>query len=354
MTPDQQFARWIRLSLITFAFLFVYFIIADLWMPMTPQSRVLHHVVRITPHVSGQVMQVHVSDNTHVEAGSLLFTLDQKPYQLEVEEAELTLEEAVRQNDQLDASIAAAEADIGAAQADADELAIELKRVTRLLKSHTVSQQAFDQTKANYDAAQANVKAAEANTYKLKVERGQKNNENLRLRQARNNLNLAHLNLSYTQVRADVSGIVSNLQVIPGTYANAGSPIAALVTDKAYIIADFREKSLSNVLVDTKAEVTFDSIPGKVFEGRVKTLNAGVKDGQLIADGELAYTEESDRWVRNAQRLRLHVALDENPELLRKLPSGARTTVQLYPVSGPAAWLGALQIRLVSMMHYIY
>ena len=77
------------------------------------------------------------------------------------------------------------------------------------------------------------------------------------------------------------------------------------------------------------------------------------QQGQLLPDGTLAAPETSDRWVRDAQRQRIHLQLEE-PALLSELPSGARATVQLYPVGGLAALLGSAQIRLVSLMHYIY
>ena len=91
MTPDQIFARWVRASLLLFALVFVYFLAADLWMPLTPQSRVMHPVVRVAPQVSGQVVSVPVTDNQHVQAGEVLFRIDPRPYELAVQQAQLAL-----------------------------------------------------------------------------------------------------------------------------------------------------------------------------------------------------------------------------------------------------------------------
>ena len=110
MTPDQIFARWVRASLLLFALVFVYFLAADLWMPLTPQSRVMHPVVRVAPQVSGQVVSVPVTDNQHVQAGEVLFRIDPRPYELAVQQAQLALEAAERDNAGYDASLAAAEA----------------------------------------------------------------------------------------------------------------------------------------------------------------------------------------------------------------------------------------------------
>lgn len=355
MTPDQSFARWVHVSLAAFIVLFVYFLIADIWMPVTPQSRVMHPVVQLTPQVSGHVMQVHVTDNQHVRAGDLLFSLDQRPYQLSVDRARISLAQAGAQNEQLDAGIAAAEASWLAAKVDVADLSRELQRMRSLAAKHSVSEQQLDRSKAQHQAAAARASAAEAKVQQLQAQRGDSGNTNLAVREASNALARAQLDLGYSQVRAETDGIVSNLQVTPGVYAKAGFVMAALVADSADIIADFREKSLSQAVPGDRAAIVFDSLPGQVFPAAIAAVDAGTRAGQLTADGTLAAPESTDRWVRDAQRQRVHLTLsDSDSALLEKIPSGSRATVQLYPANGPPAWLGALQIRLISLIHYIY
>lgn len=70
-------------------------------------------------------------------------------------------------------------------------------------------------------------------------------------------------------------------------------------------------------------------------------------------NGQLSEPETSNRWVRDAQRMRIHVALDE--ALPKHLPTGARATVQLYNSEGPfARFFSGMQIHLVSLLHYVY
>lgn len=49
-------------------------------------------------------------------------------------------------------------------------------------------------------------------------------------------------NLGWTQVRAETDGMVSNLQLNPGLYATAATPLLALVSNHTDIVADFREE----------------------------------------------------------------------------------------------------------------
>ncbi|SIS42043.1 HlyD family secretion protein [Neptunomonas antarctica] len=354
MAPDQIFKRWVHIALAVFALTFIYFLCADLWMPVSTQSRVLHPVVNISSKVSGQVHQVYIQNNQSVHAGQVLFSLDKRPYEIRVEKARLAVESAEQTNFQLDASIAAAEAKVLAAKADVGELTLEVERVEHLIQSNTVSRQFYDKTKANYRAAQAQVEAAQADAVKFKVQRGSNGEDNLLIRQAKNTLQGARLQLNYTDVRSEVTGHVANLQLQPGQYAQAGVPVAAIVLDKGDIVADFREKSLSHVHIGDAASVVFDAYPGKVFDGKVEAIDAGVKDGQINADGSLANPVNSDRWVRDAQYMRTHIVLIDGLRLLQSMPSGARATVQLHPIAGLASWLGTLQAHVISVIHYIY
>lgn len=353
MTPDQRFARRVRVAIAAFVLLFVYFLIADLWMPLTPQAQLTRPVLRVAPQVSGQVIKVEIANNQHVTAGQVLFRLDPEPFDLDVRAAELALAQAGQNNRQLDAALSAARADERAAQAEASELARELQRLSRLLSSQNVSRQQYEQTEARRRAADARLASAQARIKELDAQRGERGADNLAVQRAENSLAQAKLRRAYSEIRADRDGTVSNLQLSRGAFLNAGSPVAALVSDEVDISADFREKSLRHILPGDKAGVVFDALPGHVFAAHVSALDAGVRAGQYDANGDLAAPPNSDRWVRDAQRLRLHVVLDE--PLAVALPSGARATVQLYPhTSAIGGLFGWLQIHFISLLHYIY
>jgi multidrug resistance efflux pump len=353
MTPDQRFARRVRIAIAAFVLLFAYFLVADLWMPLTPQAQLTRPVLRVAPQVSGQVLSVEIANNQHVSAGQVLFRLDPEPFDLDVRAAELALEQAAQNNRQLDAALAAARADERAAQAEASELGRELQRLSKLLSSQNVSRQQYEQTEARRRAADAHLASAQARISELDAQRGRRGSDNLALQRADNALAQARLHRAYSEVRADKDGTVSNLQLSPGAYLAAGTPVAALVSDEIDISADFREKSLRHVRPGDEADIVFDALPGQVFSARVSGMDAGVRAGQYDANGDLAAPPNSDRWVRDAQRLRLHVALTEPMPVA--LPSGARATVQLYPRDSlPGGLFGWLQIHFISLLHYVY
>ncbi|XQF94068.1 hypothetical protein ACOBV9_22250 (plasmid) [Pseudoalteromonas espejiana] len=104
----------------------------------------------------------------------------------------------------------------------------------------------------------------------------------------------------------------------------------------------------------SQARVVFDSRPGEVYIAQISTFEAGVSDGQLSANGSLSSTETSNRWVRDAQRQRIHLVMPNHAKLIASMPSGARATVQLLPESSIGQWLAIAQIRFISWLHYIY
>ena len=354
MTPEQKFARWVRVSIAAFLAIFAWFIVADIWIPLTPDSTVMRVVTPVSPRVSGYVAQVHVHNNSQVKKGDLLYELDPTPFSNKVQAAQIAFEQAKLSNQQLDAQIAAARANLRTAQFTARNDKVTLDRYQRLSTMQNVSQSDLDKVRTTWQTSEQSVSALRASIHNLQIQRGERDDRrNVTLQQYQTTLREAQLNLEWTKIRAEADGTVSNLQLSPGLYASAGSPVMAVVNQQTDIVADFREKSLRHTRQGTDAAVVFDAMPGKVFAARVTSSDAGILAGQEEVNGELSQPEQSTRWVRDAQRMRIHVALDEPLE--KTLPTGARATVQLYNSEGAfARFFSGLQIHLISWLHYVY
>ncbi|MEZ6875993.1 HlyD family secretion protein [Enterobacter sp. KBR-315C3_2022] len=354
MTPEQKFARWVRVSIASFLLMFVYFIVADIWIPLTPDSTVMRVVTPVSARVSGYVAAVHVHNNSPVKKGDLLFELDDTPFRNKVEAAQIALEQARLSNDQLDAQIAAAQASLKTAVLTARNDKVTFDRYQKLSTLQNVSQSDLDKVRTAWQSSEQSVHSIEANIHNLRIQRGERDeHRNVTLQKYRNALDEAQLNLGWTKVYAGADGTISNLQLSAGFYAASGSAALALVNTQTDIVADFREKSLRHTRQGTDAAVVFDAFPGQVFRAHVTSSDAGILAGQESVNGELSQPETSNRWVRDAQRMRIHVALDE--PLPKSLPTGARATVQLYNSEGPfSRFFSGMQIHLVSLLHYVY
>ena len=353
MTADSAFRAWMAGALALTGLTFAYYLAADINMPMSPEARLTYRVTQVAPDVSGRVIEVRVRNNQHVQPGQLLFRIDPASYLAAVHDAQLQVEQAGQDNAELDAAVVAASAEVERSAAQLRDAERELQRFRALIDDRYVSRSALDQAQARRDVAAAQLQSAHAARKVLQQRRGSAGASSLRLRRARNALARAQIDLQRTWVVALEPGIVSNMRLETGAYAQAATPKLALVSTLPQLHADFREKSVLNIVPGTIAEVAFDALPGRVFDAEVMSLDAGVSGGQIDPDGRLATPEQDDRWVRDAERVRVNLRLQQLPP--RSLMTGARATVQLHPRNeGLRHWLGQLQIRLVSRLHYVY
>jgi len=353
MSPDARFRAWMFGSLALTGLAFAYFLVADVNMPVSPEARLTYQVTQVAPDVGGRVVDVMVRNNEEVVPGQTLFRIEPDTYRTAVHDAELLVEQAMQDNSQLDANILAASAEVRRMQAQVDDAERELKRFRELVGERYVSRSVLDQAQARRDVSQAALQSARAALNAVRVQRGNDGDRSLRLRRARNALDNAQLNLRRTDVVALAPGVVSNMRLQVGAYAQPGAPKLVLISQMPNLQADFREKALINVTHGTRAQVAFDALPGRLFDAEVTSLDAGVAQGQIDPDGRLAAPMQNDRWVRDAERVRVNLRLLEAPP--RPLMTGARATVQLHPTpDGLRHWLGRVQIRLITLLHYVY
>ena len=249
--------------------------------PWTRDGRVRANVVQIAPDVSGLVTAVPVQDNQRVAAGALLFEVDRARYQLALRQAEVALTAA---------KVALAQAQReNARNADLGNL---------------ISQELREQTGTRVEAAQAGV--AQANVA----------------------LDAARLNLERAQVRAPTDGLVTNLDMRSGSYAQAGRAALALVDARSfYVEGYFEETKLPRIHVGDRVRVT--PMGGTRLEGTVESIAAGIADrDRSTGSNLLPSVNPTFNWVRLAQRIPVRIRLDPLQAGTR-LVAGETVTVQV-------------------------
>lgn len=354
MTPDVHFNRWMKRAIILFFVIFAYLVIADMTIPMTSYSTVQRPVLSIAPQVSGKVVEVAVHNNQQVKQGDLLFRVEDTDYRLAERQAELALQQAYQSNATLKANIAEADAELASAKVSLQESEREYHRLTKLRGQDLVSEQQLDQAQTQMQASRANFKAIEARKSAILIALGDDEDNNIDVNNARNALANARLDLARTDIRAPQDGVISNMQLVPGMVTQSNQALLSLVvTGKDRITADFREKSITNVQPGTAALIVYDAFPGELFEGQLASRDFGIAQGQNLANGVLATPDDSDRWVRDAQRIRVYVK--QQGDLPESLVSGSKATVMVESTdSSLFRFIGHLQMRIVSLLHYVY
>lgn len=353
-TAEHTFRRWMQSLIIIFFILISYIVIADRYAPLTTESRVQGYVIQIAPEVTGTVTEVQVQNNQKLKKGDKLFSIDKRKYTLAVEKAQLALEQAHEQEEAMYAKVAAAEAKVSTSQAAFDNANSEYLRISQLAQQKLVSVSMLDNALANNNASLSNLHAAKQELLALKVQLGSEPGQSSGVRSALNALKQAKLDLSHTQVLAPSDGVVTNLQLEVGSSANINMPLLTFIpTDSLWVAADFREKAVARINYQSKALVAFDAFPGKVFSLDVQSRDFGVSVAQQSPNGQLTHVETSNRWVRDAQRVRVNLA---SPITLpQPLFVGSRATVVIYPDDN-LFWnlLAKAQINIVSWLHFIY
>ena len=110
--------------------------------------------VAISTDVSGRVVEIDVHDNDRVTAGQVLFSIDQRPFRIAVDEAKAQLAMVRYQIHALKATSHQKRADARATEAMVDYQGREFERQQRLRASGTASQQQFDQARQAYETGQ--------------------------------------------------------------------------------------------------------------------------------------------------------------------------------------------------------
>ena len=242
--------------------------------------------VDVRPRVSGEITGVHFTDGAIVHKGDLLFSIDRRPFQARLAEAQ--------------ARVASAKSDLALAKAD-------LSRAMKLVDVDAVSQSQIDQLRAKQQASEAALAAAQAD------------------------VRARALDLSFTQVRAPITGRVSDRKVDAGNLVGGGEGAQAtlLTTINALDPIYFSFDASEALFLKTKRSAESGEKPA--------TVDIKLQDeNQYRWHGRLDFTDNGLDPDSGTIRIR---AVVSNPKLFltpgmfgdARLSSGGRVQALLVP-----------------------
>jgi membrane fusion protein, multidrug efflux system len=279
--------------------------------PRTDDAYVHANTAALAAHVSGQIVQLPISDNQHVKKGDLLFVVDPRPYKLALDTAKTKLNLTEIEVQTLTDTISSAAADLAGRQIEAANARQYLDRIVPLREHDFVTDNDVVEARNKLKAAEAGVVSATSELHKAQDALGVLGNVNQRLRAAQEGIEDAQLNSDYCFVRAPFDGYVTNLNISEGQYANVGQPVLTLVDDRNwYVLAYFREDLLDRIRPGMRADVSLLSYPGKRFEGEVQGIGWGLSQENGATVGGLPHVEETLNWVRLNQRFPVRIVLE--------------------------------------------
>jgi membrane fusion protein, multidrug efflux system len=296
----------------------------------TDNAYVQQAKVSIAAEVTGRIVAVKVKENQSVKSGDLLFRVDPEPYRLAISEAEAAIAAAQVKVITLQNDYQSTGTDIESAKEDVVFFTEEYKRQSALMERGFTTRARLQAAEHALSDARSKVAKAQNDAGKARaaLSTGQpqgQNGENPALLSAKVRREQAMLNLSKTEIRAPMDGIISQADRLQtGQMMVQGLPALTIVASNAsWIEANFKETDLDKMRVGQAATISFDAYPGLKLSGRVASIGAGTGSEFSVLPAQNA----NGNWVKVTQRVPVRISVTDKSS--RQLIAGLSAHVSI-------------------------
>jgi HlyD family secretion protein len=217
------------------------------------------HEVKITPDVSGEIVELTVKEGDAVEKGQLLLRIKPDIY--------------ISQKDRSEAAISSERARLAQSEAQFTQADLSFKRTKQLFEQQTISKSEYEQAEATYNVAKSVVDASKFSVVSAEA-----------------SLKEANENLTKTSIYAPMTGSVSMLLVelgerVAGTNLMAGTDIMRVADlSKMEAQVQVNENDIVRVSLGDTANIEVDAYLDHKFKGVVTEIANSAKTTGVSAD----------------------------------------------------------------------
>ena len=217
--------------------------------------------VSIQPQVSGRIEKIHFTDGANVKKGELLFTIDPRPFEASLKQAQANLAKDVAAKKQAEANLAReiAQENWGLTQ---------VKRYSTLVEQGVVASEQYQQLRAEYDTLKANSEAARAAVRSA--------DETIRVDNAA--IETAKVNLSYCYIHSPIDGRAGQRLVDIGNVVNPGGGSSSAETNNGSVPSNA-------LLVIERLDPIYADFT--ISQGNLSTVQEQMRAGTLMAEVRL-------------------------------------------------------------------
>jgi HlyD family secretion protein len=215
--------------------------------------------VKITPDVSGEIVELTVKEGDHVEKGQLVLKIKPDIY--------------ISQRDRSLAAISSARARLSQSEAQFTQAELSYNRTKQLFAEQTVSKSDFEQAEASYNVAKSEVDAAKYSVVSAEA-----------------SVKEANENLTKTSIYSPMTGTVSMLLVelgerVAGTNLMAGTDIMRIADlSRMEAQVEVNENDIVKVKLSDTALIEVDAYLDQKFKGVVTEIANSAKTTGVSAD----------------------------------------------------------------------
>ncbi|NLA49868.1 MAG: efflux RND transporter periplasmic adaptor subunit [Bacteroidales bacterium] len=215
--------------------------------------------VKISPDVSGEIVELNVREGDQVAKGQLLIRIKPDIY--------------ISQRDRSVAAISSARARLAQAEAQFTQSGLSFKRTSQLFREETISRSEYEQAEASYNVAKAEVDAAKFSVLSSEA-----------------SLKEANENLVKTSIYAPMDGTVSMLLVelgerVAGTSMMAGTELLRIADlSRMEARVEVNENDIVRVNLGDTAVIDVDAYLDEKFTGVVTEIANSAKTTGVSAD----------------------------------------------------------------------
>ena len=388
-----KFGKWLRFGVIAGAVVLLLLVVFDNdEHPRTDDASVRANLIAIAPEVGGRLIALPVKDNAFVKKGDLLFEIDPRDYEYDLQQAladQNNLEQRIVDTRRkiaaetnavqaagatvrtsvtgiktagsgiqlAKATVVRAQAAANAADAHLAYATNDLHRIEPLLAKQYVTADQVDQAntavrvaKGEYDEAQAALIESQAQETQAELRQAQADDQALeskaRLGQAVHvvdtldilesqrpgiaaKVNRARLDLERCRVLAPFDAYVTNLNISEGAYAHLGTAVFTLIdARKWYVIANYREGKMRHIHAGSKVDVYLLGNPERHFNGIVQSAGYGVFPEDGTVADGLPNIERTLNWVHLSTRFPVRILIQDPDPALFRIGATAVTVVR--------------------------
>lgn len=233
----------------------LFYAVHTVYYKSTDDAFIEGHVITVAPRVSGPVLHLNIEDNQDVKKGDLLFEIDPNDYQAKLRETKAKLEEAK-------AALVSADNQMTKSLSDLDFAKNDYERYSKMRDKGISSKQDYEASLNKLTAAEANNNSARARYDEIQSS----------IKRLEAEVEQDELNLSYTKIYAASDGKITNRSVEEGNYVQVAQPMFAIVPEKMWIVANFKETQLANMKPGQPVKIKIDTYGGKKFQGKVDSI----------------------------------------------------------------------------------